>query len=576
MFTIYRKAARVLVWLGPEAPNTALALEAIRRYHEGENIDVAKPVSVYLDGDTPEPGSIPDHVSEDSEGERVDDEMWEDTDSEECSYGELPQEARSYTAPSANPLVPNIDGSLRREECPGAPPAMMALVENRSQDVEIWEDTGSEARSYTRPSANPFVFNIAGSLRHREPPGAPPSMMMLDENPFQDDELVGLGDLCCRPCARRVWIQQEVFAAKELRIYCGQHELDFPTYREAARVTGAIHHDQRRIREDGRHEIIRRSTRAIARMRSQDPVELTKLEISRFRKTYQDNNSSVDRFELQPGREFERVLRYARYLEASDSRDYVYASLGCTDCPTWAPSTGTMDGGVQSQLLKPGIPIDYSRSIAEVFGDATIYVINLQRDLQILEDHTPMKSSRAGCQLPSWTVDWTANLFGPVWRHGSIVRRRTRLLELQSALHDGTIRFSGHRLGTVVSVEHRRTITITTHLVLNAVNSHGDPALAFSKSGSITTVCTTQKEFQLPVSSLWSEDQESNLNEPWIPLALLKRAQPGDMIVGIYGTPRAMICLRPSSSGRFSFVCLYDAEQGLYALLGPQWFRLRD
>ena len=59
--------------------------------------------------------------------------------------------------------------------------------------------------------------------------------LALDEQDVQNLAL-GLEDFVCRDWARRLWVQQELYSARSVVVYCGGDTPDWPLYRQAAQL----------------------------------------------------------------------------------------------------------------------------------------------------------------------------------------------------------------------------------------------------------------------------------------------------------------------------------------------------
>jgi hypothetical protein len=110
--------------------------------------------------------------------------------------------------------------------------------------------------------------------------------------------------------------------------------------------------------------------------------------MNQSRKTFQ--NSRNEGFKAKGGQLFADILSTRRALGATDPRDLIYGHLGLVDSVT-----------------RSVFPIDYEKTLAEVFEDFAKFYVSSCRDISILSyvEGADGKSRRPG--LPSWVPDWT-------------------------------------------------------------------------------------------------------------------------------------------------------------------------
>ncbi|KAK5681016.1 hypothetical protein LTS10_006776 [Elasticomyces elasticus] len=142
---------------------------------------------------------------------------------------------------------------------------------------------------------------------------------------------LGLADVYCRPWLRRVWVRQEVFAARQISVFFGDCELAFDMYRDhgialqddlrdaAARNIGTTFHSG-----------LLDSLRSLRGLTQADEVSI--VELHSERQTYLDltlsgHANQPPTRERYPAndttRRFEAVFEESRWLAASDSKDMV-------------------------------------------------------------------------------------------------------------------------------------------------------------------------------------------------------------------------------------------------------------
>ena len=187
-----------------------------------------------------------------------------------------------------------------------------------------------------------------------------------------------LSELMCNPWFTRVWTIQEVVLPQHATLIWGSHRLNaakllIPVTK--ARFWEAINPGQTRPRKPGhRHE-----------------QQLLVHAINQIR-VPQIAKGVPWRYDQIP-----ELLGWTGAYRCTDDRDRVYGVLG---------------------LLEPkrdGLPVDYTKSLAEVFIDVVRVCIQSAQDLTILSyaemvassKKGPSSSLATGSALPSWCPDWT-------------------------------------------------------------------------------------------------------------------------------------------------------------------------
>lgn len=186
-----------------------------------------------------------------------------------------------------------------------------------------------------------------------------------------------------RPWFRRTWVRQEVFGAKNLTIYCGNHTTNLADFVKGISQLRAF---ERSVYELGQTSLL-------------VPDSVSVLE-----NIYQ--HAGTDRHEYEPPRQrlrysahWLRVLKEGAEFEVTDYRDKVYGVLGIIT----SPSTRLY---VESRpdIQRAEFPISYSKSVSEVYQDVIKHLINLDRNLDVLQIFEDRRNRAK--DLPSWVTDW--------------------------------------------------------------------------------------------------------------------------------------------------------------------------
>ncbi|EON64071.1 hypothetical protein W97_03301 [Coniosporium apollinis CBS 100218] len=202
----------------------------------------------------------------------------------------------------------------------------------------------------------------------------------------------GLQELYKRPWLRRTWVRQEVFVARDLSVRCGQTAVPWSTFLIVPRVLDSIEEQLRSAKVDFSPADLRAlSNVEHLRQGKLEEVALTTALASRRRNDIGWHGG--DSINLLT------VLRTAGHFKATNPRDFVYGVLGMTDTATRSKA----DNSPAPDNLET-LPVDYSKSVSEIFQDAAKYLINRGHLLHVL--HHAGGRRGLDLDLPSWTPDW--------------------------------------------------------------------------------------------------------------------------------------------------------------------------
>jgi hypothetical protein len=210
----------------------------------------------------------------------------------------------------------------------------------------------------------------------------------------------GLVDLYNRPWFQRVWVQQEIFFARELMIRCGKRVVDCQTL---------LTYPEKFWKQVPPGDWYRKlsSLRAI----HEKKLKTFRNWVSPDRRALHDHSGQL-RIKDYP--ELVDTLLDTNELGATDPRDHVYAILGLTNTPS--QPAAAHNSIVNDKAI---IPINYSATVVEVYRSLTMYIVQRDKSLSVIEFYTGNvwdhhSNSR---EFPSWVVDWR-----------QVYKQRTQLL----------------------------------------------------------------------------------------------------------------------------------------------------
>lgn len=194
-----------------------------------------------------------------------------------------------------------------------------------------------------------------------------------------------------RPWFRRGWIRQEISVAKDIVVVCGRDTIGwYPMKRSAARLQGLYN----KLRREGVADVSEfRDEQATAIscltrgwILGQSVIKLIGCIGSIW---YNHTGGLLD------------LLISGRGYGTTDERDKVYSVLGLARVlMTTSPPVARLNS------ITTPFPIDYSKSISEVYQDVVKYFINRDRNLDILSILLTHRNASSDDDLPSWVPDW--------------------------------------------------------------------------------------------------------------------------------------------------------------------------
>ncbi|KAJ9605788.1 hypothetical protein H2200_009637 [Cladophialophora chaetospira] len=319
----------------------------------------------------------------------------------------------------------------------------------KATQVIIWLDEGQDTLALR-------YLETQDSLCHPQTPTTCVDCMAEVRN--------GLLSLCQRSYFSRTWIRQEIFAARRLIVQVGKFCLTWnlistlPTYLNRL--------SQLHVSSD--NPVPCRSPppefpwSSLLRQGSLNALAL--LETGDLRRSDVRGQKLEDSIDL----DLRKVLLTSSSFRASDPRDFIYGVVGMTNANT--RRGGDLDLHHTPKTI--ALPIDYTRSVSQVFQDATRYLINRDRRLDVIL--LAFSSRDRGSDLPSWTPDWEnldynmqQNSNHKDWRQNFFRHYEHACLEgqlpTQKYKDDGILHISGLFYGRLLPNEGDQGLRVVPH-----------------------------------------------------------------------------------------------------------------
>ncbi|KAH7405636.1 heterokaryon incompatibility protein-domain-containing protein [Phaeosphaeria sp. MPI-PUGE-AT-0046c] len=232
------------------------------------------------------------------------------------------------------------------------------------------------------------------------------SKKWLEKSEDISNVLKGLDDLYSRPWFKRMWVQQEIRAARELVLYCGN--LQFSWFSALSNPESLF----------PPLEIQSHEPAAWYKLKAQpvptnDPYWYSRKSVSTLRANNMAHLRCFERFsqEAKPV-DFVETLLITGLLQATDPKDYIYGILGLTNLPAKPMPLQTWAATRSSELC---IPIDYSADLNDILTTVTWLAI-MKGGLSVIAKFKSFPSRGrdiSTSHLPSWVIDWrvAAGLF---------------------------------------------------------------------------------------------------------------------------------------------------------------------
>ena len=215
------------------------------------------------------------------------------------------------------------------------------------------------------------------------------------------DAVEGVLYLYKRPWFKRLWVQQEIFAARKLEFqygnYCFEWSqvlwepdllLKFPLLRPSTKVVEGPKVSRDEVRAEGIHDD----------------------QVNAMKKLYETRKQNLECFEIFAAQKTNRpdfvdTLLNTGLLIATNPRDYIYGIIGMTDYPAKPMRIQDWLTARQSAVF---IPIDYAADLTSIMCAVT-WVLLMKDGPSILAQfkvNTQKDDGSCGQSLPSWVIDW--------------------------------------------------------------------------------------------------------------------------------------------------------------------------
>lgn len=295
----------------------------------------------------------------------------------------------------------------------------MFLIYRKARTVIAWLGSGTDDID----SFLMDVMNDATELSNRS----------IGHNVFWK-VLHGLRDLYERPYFQRTWVQQEMFAARDLQFQCGSYTFQWSQrlsspkeYLEglllASPQTAILEHKlllSRTMDKKSLRKIL--SSKATEDVPTAEQVAMDEvISLGRSRLHFFE---SIRENTMSPP-DFSDTLLKTRTLLAANAVDYIYGLLDMTAFPSRAMSIADWMVSKQQEVF---VPIDYSASLSQVLCTVT-WAILMKGGLQFLTKFKVFsgENDSSSPSLPSWVIDW--KLAADILRQKEFVSMDTKSVE---------------------------------------------------------------------------------------------------------------------------------------------------
>ena len=322
-----------------------------------------------------------------------------------------------------------------------------AICINQSDDEEKSKQVWNMLQIYEKatrviawlgnaPSDMDNVLVAASSI---SPYTTPSHLRISSENVFDFWSIcTGLTYLYTRPWFERIWVQQEIFAARKLRLQCGNLQFEWSNLLSQPTLLSMLPHLQPYSKLAQDEKEYKKLTTKIP-----DEINAQFNAISTLNQLHKYNLNCFEQFSGHKPDSQERLLETSVFskkgrqkpdfiealldtggLHATNSLDYIYGIVGMTEFPAKAMTVQEWTIARQHEVF---IPIDYSANLTSILCAVT-WAALMKGGLAVIakfKAFTTQDDDNA-CEhpLPSWVIDWrlAARLFrrrANIWSMGS-------------------------------------------------------------------------------------------------------------------------------------------------------------
>lgn len=244
----------------------------------------------------------------------------------------------------------------------------------------------------------------------------------------------GMSYLYTRPWFKRLWVQQEIFAARKLRLQCGQRHFKWSRLLSEPKLLSNLPH----LRPYSQPEEDKGKGNKKSGTKFPDQIAVQFDAISWLDQLHMHHLTCFEQFSpqnrLQP--DFIETLLSTGILSVTNPRDYIYGIIGMTGFPAKAMPLQEWMMARQQEVF---IPIDYSADLTAILSTVT-WAALMKGGLALLakfKAFTPDHDGTCEQPLPSWVIDWrlSARLFS--WTSSrpkdSLITREDTDMKLENA-----------------------------------------------------------------------------------------------------------------------------------------------
>ncbi|KAK5119403.1 hypothetical protein LTR85_007503 [Meristemomyces frigidus] len=214
----------------------------------------------------------------------------------------------------------------------------------------------------------------------------------------------GLREVVDLPWFRRVWVKQEVWAARKLTVQFGESNLPWQDFQRLSRLADITDNSRTlSLKQDITARLgglwVASSTERLGVQMDDRPA------LNDDRPALNDDTVDSDDYtvDYHPWRDKPadtlNLIGRAAGCECSDPRDRVYGLLGMT--PIKVVEAMTCDSARLS------LAVDYTKHPVTIFQDLMRYLIRREGTLNPLALGATFGSEVQGRKLPSWVIDWS-------------------------------------------------------------------------------------------------------------------------------------------------------------------------